>query len=223
MNSEAFGKACGELGIDLTSAQLTQFEAFEEALYAANQVMNLTRVPQEECWLRHFVDSLLIESLIPQGAIVVDLGTGPGFPAFPLAVARPDLRVIAMDSSGKMLGFLRKQKPANMEVVQIRAEESRIREAADFITGRAVAPLAIQLELSAPMARLGGVIVPMRSAHEEFFDAFLEPLGLKLEEVVQKELPGTEIKRSFPIYRKVQKSLAKYPRKWAEIKARPLG
>src|ERR1041384_3584956 len=130
-------------GLELTPEQVAQFEAFEAKLYEANAVMNLTRVPREECWLRHFVDSLLFQDLIPDRASVLDIGTGPGFPAWPLACARPDLQLTAMDSSGKMLGFLQRQGLPNLETIQIRAEEWGVRDRFDVVTGRAVAPLSI--------------------------------------------------------------------------------
>ncbi|RYG69749.1 16S rRNA (guanine(527)-N(7))-methyltransferase RsmG, partial [bacterium] len=83
---------------------LDRFETFEADLYEANEVMNLTRVPREECWLRHFLDSLLIAPWLPGEGSLLDIGSGPGFPAWPLALARPELQVTALDSSGKMLG-----------------------------------------------------------------------------------------------------------------------
>src|ERR1041384_4679794 len=134
-------------GLELTPEQVAQFEAFEAKLYEANAVMNLTRVPREECWLRHFVDSLLFQDLIPLNARVLDIGTGPGFPAWPLACARPDLQVTALDSNGKMLGFLRSQPLPNLEVVQERAEEWGAFERFGVVTGRALAPLPVQIEL----------------------------------------------------------------------------
>ena len=57
MDAEKFAHTARSLGIILTPAQIEAFEQFEEALYEANKVVNLTRVPREECWLRHFIDS----------------------------------------------------------------------------------------------------------------------------------------------------------------------
>lgn len=210
------------VGLELSEAQVGAFVGFEEALYAVNAVMNLTRVPREECWLRHFVDSLLFQDLIPQGAKVLDIGTGPGFPSWPLACARPDLKVTALDSSGKMLGFLRSQALPNLEVVQERAEEWGVRDRFDVVTGRAVAPLAIQLELSGPPCRVGGKVIPMRTPDEAWQASELRGLGLAFREVVTRPLPGTDVVRAFPIYEKARKTLPQYPRRWTDIKAKPL-
>jgi 16S rRNA (guanine527-N7)-methyltransferase len=211
-------------GLELTPEQVAQFEAFEAKLYEANAVMNLTRVPREECWLRHFVDSLLFQDLIPQGARVLDIGTGPGFPAWPLACARPDLHVTALDSNGKMLGFLKQNPLPNLEVVQARAEGWGVREAFDIVTGRAVAPLPAQLELSAPPLKVGGRLIPMRTPTDEAaaraFPA--AKLGLKPAGLYKRELPGTDIVRLFPVYEKVAATASIYPRPWAELKRKPL-
>ncbi len=223
MDRAQFLDACQKLDLALTQAQVEKFEEFEEALYATNAVMNLTRVSREECWLRHFVDSLLFQDLIPQGATVLDIGTGPGFPAWPLACARPDLHVTALDSSGKMLGFLKRQLLPNLEPVLARAEEWGVRDRFEVVTGRAVAPLAIQLELSAPMAKLRGLILPMRTPAEESDIRKLDGnLGLELEDVVSRSLPGTDVVRMFALYRKVSLTDAKYPRSWSEIKRKPI-
>lgn len=186
--------------------------------------MNLTRVPREECWLRHFVDSLLFHDLIPASSVVLDIGTGPGFPAWPLAAARQDLTVVALDSSGKMLGFLRKNPLPNLEVVEARAEEWGVRERFDVVTGRAVAPLPVQLELSSPPLKVGGLLIPMRSKHEEeqIRSANLSVLGIQLDRLEVRELPGTDIARAFPVFRKVNRTPREYPRRWAEMKAKPL-
>ena len=214
-----FAPALRDLGLDVDP---DAFAAFEAALYRANETTNLTRIPREEAWLRHFVDSLLFHDLIPEGSRVLDVGTGPGFPAWPLALARPDLRVVALDSGGKMLGFLRSQPLPNLEVVQARAEEWGVREAFDAVTGRAVAPLPLQLELSAPPLRIGGLLVPMRTPADDLGEPLWEALGLRPSGVHRRELPGTDVVRVFPTFVKEAPTPDGFPRRWAEMRARPL-
>ncbi|MEA2554633.1 MAG: rRNA (guanine527-N7)-methyltransferase [Fimbriimonadaceae bacterium] len=222
---QPFAQAAAAIGLPLTDTQLDAFEAFEENLYAANEVMNLTRVPREEAWLRHYLDSLLFHDLIPEGSTVLDIGSGAGFPAWPLACARPDLKVTSLDSSGKMLGFLQRNPLPNLESVLGRAENWRVRDRFDVVTGRALAPLPIQLELSSPPARVGGLVIPMRTPAEEAdIRAFPgEELGLKLDRIETRPLPDTDVIRAFPVYRKLVKTDRRYPRTWAEIKRDPLG
>jgi 16S rRNA (guanine527-N7)-methyltransferase len=179
---------------------------------------------RNDAWLRHFVDSLLFHDLVPQHSSVLDIGTGPGFPAWPLANARPDLQVTALDSSGKMLGFLRSQQLPNLEVIQSRAEVWGARDRFDVVTGRAVAPLAVQLEISAPFAKVGGLVLPMRTPMElqEVRKFPSSELGLKLEDALERTLPGTDVVRLFALFRKVAETPVAYPRTWAEIKRKPI-
>jgi 16S rRNA (guanine527-N7)-methyltransferase len=235
VDQTSFLAACKTLDLELDEHQVQLFADFEERLYDANEVMNLTRVPREDCWLRHFIDSLLIHPLIPEGATVVDIGTGPGFPAWPLAVVRPDLQMTALDSSHKMLGFLAQIPLPNLKILNIRAEDWLLREEYDVVTGRAVAPFSAQMEISAGPAKRGGIVIPMRSDKdlleiEDFLSDNAPPtmlkqrvmLGLELEMILQKPLPTTTIMRVFPVYRKVRPTAKIYPRRWAEIKGSPL-
>ena len=185
-------------------------------------MMNLTRVPSEAAWLRHIADSLLFQDLVPQGSSILDIGTGPGFPAWPLACARPDIHVTGLDSNGKMVSFLRTQPLPNLEVVQARAEDWRDCERYGVVTGRAVAPLPIQLELSAEPCRVRGAVIPMRTSADDPLAVKLAPLGLELESIQKRTLAGSGIERVFPIYRKTKPTRSGYPRRWAEIRAKPL-
>ncbi len=204
------------------NADLHAFASFEEALYRANETTNLTRIPRDEAWLRHFVDSLLFHDLIAEGARVLDIGTGPGFPSWPLALARPDLRVTAIDSSGKMLGFLRSQPLPNLEIVQVRAEEWGVRDSFDAVTGRAVAPLPLQLELSAAPLKIGGILVPMRTPADDLQEPLWEELGLRPSGLYRRILPGTDVERVFPTFTKERATPKGFPRRWADMKASPL-
>ena len=214
-----FASALRDLGLTVDPEA---FAPFERALYRANESMNLTRIPREEAWLRHFVDSLLFHDLIPEGSSVLDIGSGPGLPAWPLALARPDLRVTALDSNGKMLGFLKTQPLPNLEVVQARAEEWGVPETFDAVTGRAVAPLPLQLELSAPPLKMGGILVPMRTPMDDFGEPLWEALGLRPSGRHERTLPFTDVVRVFPTFVKERETPDRFPRRWAEMKLRPL-
>jgi 16S rRNA (guanine527-N7)-methyltransferase len=109
----------------------------------------------------------------------------------------------------------------NLDILQARAEELSFHDAFGFVTGRAVAPLAVQLEVSAPWCSLGGLVVPFRTPNESF-DFNAKHLGLVLETVEERALPHTDVVRSFPLYRKIKPTPPQYPRTWAQIKKRPL-
>ncbi|MCW5938935.1 MAG: 16S rRNA (guanine(527)-N(7))-methyltransferase RsmG [Fimbriimonadaceae bacterium] len=216
---------CQENGLEWPLGALDRLDRFARALYERNQVMNLTRVPPEEAVVRHFLDSLLVVPVLRPFESLLDVGTGPGFPAWPIACLLPETAVVALESSSKPLSFLREHPLPNLEVVQTRVEDWGRRESFDVVTGRAFAPLAVQLEVSAPFCRVGGAVVPFRTAKEadeaRRFPA--RELGLTMEETFEVELPGDGAVRMFPVFRKSKKTPAGYPRRWAEIKARPLG
>jgi 16S rRNA (guanine527-N7)-methyltransferase len=224
METERFQAAVESIGLSLSPEQILLFTQFEATLYRANETVNLTRVPQEDCWRRHFLDCLLFQDLIPEGANVLDIGTGPGFPAWPLACARPDVTVTGLDSNAKMLGFLETQPLGNLRVVNARAEEWRAPKKFDVVTGRAVAPLSAQLEISAAFCRIGGSVIPMRSPSdlESIPKINLKSLGLMLSRVVERTLEGSETPRVYPVFTKDKPTAPGYPRRWAELKRNPL-
>lgn len=216
---------CASLGCPLAPEQITQAEAFLDALYAENEVRNLTRVPREEAEVKHLCDSVLALDLIPHGSHVLDIGTGPGLPAWPLACVRPDLTVTALDGSERMFAPMRAVPLPNLHPVQGRAEDMTQVEAYDVVIGRALAPLPVQLEISAQPLKLGGLAIPFRSGAdwEEAEQLNIGQLGLELEEMILRELPRETGQRLFPIYRKVRPTDSQFPRTWARMKAKPLG
>lgn len=233
MDGVALQRESKAFGLDLTRTQLEAFGLFERKLYEANAVMNLTRVPASECWSRHFLDSLSLSPLIPLNALVLDIGSGGGFPGACLAIARSDLRVVCMDSHQKAFVFLQSLfgsgglLPVLYRVVLARAElaahEPEYRERFDFVTGRAVAPLAVQCELSAGFVRVGGEFVPMRTPSDREAARFgSERLGLQLVDLRQVRIGALGADRLFPIYKKVGQTPKDFPRPFAKIKSHPL-
>ena len=86
--------------IFLSENQQEQMFFLAERLVEVNKVMNLTAITDEDgIILRHLVDSLLISEYFEPNSTLVDVGCGAGFPSLPLAIARPDLRITALDST----------------------------------------------------------------------------------------------------------------------------
>ncbi len=235
MDTRRLAEGAREIGVLLDQKHLDNLCLFEELLYEANKKMNLTRVSKDECWARHFLDSLVLIPLIPPNARVLDIGSGPGFPGAVIGIVRSDVRVTCLDSSQKMADFLREtfgekgDLPVLYQVVQNRAEVSAhnpdFREAFDFVTGRALAPFPIQAEVSSAFVAQGGLFVPLRTPAEEKeikeFPARL--LGLELSRVVWVEVPGVLPRRLLPVFTKFAPTPPRYPRRWARIKKNPLG
>lgn len=170
-------EALQSAGPALTDEQLEQMAAFFALLEEANSHFNLTAISgPREAALRHFADSLAAPalSLLKSGARVIDVGTGAGFPGVPLAIARPDLRVVLLDSSNKKVHFLESAAQTlglkNVAAVWARAEDYALtpaRETFDAALSRAVAPLNVLLEYTLPFVRTGGVALSWKGPAAE--------------------------------------------------------
>jgi 16S rRNA (guanine(527)-N(7))-methyltransferase RsmG len=116
-----------------------------ELLRQWNKRLNLTGAATlEEAVVRHYAESLFLATLLPESAgRVADLGSGAGFPGFPLAVLRPDVEVILVESDQRKAAFLREVSDlaSNIRVRCIRAEA--LDGTFDAVIGRAVRPVDI--------------------------------------------------------------------------------
>lgn len=97
------------VGVSLTDEQVAAMREYWQAVLETNRHTNLTRITDDrDATLKHFVDSLTVlkTGLFSEGASVVDVGSGAGFPGVPLKIARPDLRVTFVDATLKRVRFL---------------------------------------------------------------------------------------------------------------------
>ena len=96
-----------ELGVPLPPAMTEALGTYANLLVAWNEKVNLTAITDDEgIAIRHFVDSLSVVPLVPEGATLIDVGTGAGFPGIPVALVRSDVRVTLLDSLDKRVNFL---------------------------------------------------------------------------------------------------------------------
>ncbi|GGP38396.1 16S rRNA (guanine(527)-N(7))-methyltransferase RsmG [Saccharothrix coeruleofusca] len=129
----------------------------------------------DRLWERHLLNSAVVAEVLPQGARVVDVGSGAGLPGVPLAIARPDLRLTLLEPMARRVAWLTEVVDAlglSVEVVRGRAEEGPVLErlsGSDAVTARAVAPLERLARWCLPLLRPGGVLVALKgeSAEEE--------------------------------------------------------
>jgi 16S rRNA (guanine527-N7)-methyltransferase len=225
-------------GLVLEPAQRRLLERYLELLYAANQRFNLTCVPPEQAVGRHLVDSLVLLAVDspPQGAQVLDLGTGAGLPGIPLKIARPDLRLTLLDSHGKTIAFLQEVCAAlnlsEVQIVQARAEEwahhPDARERFDRVVARAVARMPLLAELMLPYVKVGGVALALKSAteREEIEEArpAVERLGATMEPIEWTlHLESGAVTRLIVRMEKHAPCDARYPRRWSQMLKHPLG
>ena len=96
------------MGWKVSAAQADQFQTYMELLLEWNEKMNLTAITQpEEVVEKHFLDSMTLLSWpkLKQGAKVIDVGTGAGFPGIPLKIMRPDIDLTLLDGTMKRLNL----------------------------------------------------------------------------------------------------------------------
>jgi 16S rRNA (guanine527-N7)-methyltransferase len=222
-----------QLGLRLSDAQADTFCRFGVALLEKNQVMNLTAItdPQEVARL-HFLDCMALLNVADfQNKSVIDVGCGAGFPGVPLKIAEPSIDLTLLDSLKKRVDWLSEVLPQlglEAECVSARAEEYALqhRERYDLAVSRAVARLSMLSELCLPLVSVGGAFVAMKSvdSDEEISQAArgIGLLGGKVEKILDYPIPGTDAVHRAVVIRKVKKTPAQYPRRFAKIKQSPL-
>lgn len=215
-------------GFSLTEEELRRFETVAKRLVETNKVMNLTAITEaDEIVVKHFIDSLTCydEAYFPQGARLLDLGTGAGFPGIPLAVMHGDLEITFFDSLRKRLQFLQELTAAigyeKAVFLHGRAEEEahkgEYREVFDVVTTRAVARLPVLTEWALPYVKEDGIFVALKGAayKAELAESqkALQILGGTVVDVRMKQLPGLTDTRVVIYIKKISKSPCKYPRR----------
>lgn len=194
---------------------------------------------EEEAVRRHYAESLELVRLAEEAGIgragvrYGDVGTGGGWPGLAVACVRPGWEVHLVEPLGKRAAFLAGAAAelglANVTVHCVRAEEAGrgpLRGACDLVTARAVAELRVLLEYTAPLARVGGlVLLPKGSRLEDELsaaEAALEALGCRVEGIVpmRREVSG-EVR--VVAVRKLGETPAGYPRRPGVAERRPLG
>ncbi len=139
----ALGANLSRLGIGaLSGAQAAQLAKHYSMLREWNRRVNLTRITELEDAARfHYADSLFGGRFVKDARALLDVGSGAGFPAIPLAVLRPDVHVTALEANQKKSLFLNEAKDAlglaNFKVATARIE-SFDPAAFDLLTSRAL-------------------------------------------------------------------------------------
>ena len=216
---------------------ISRLVRLSEMLEEHSKVMNLTAIKDSAgIALLHIADSLTLLPYIPSGATFIDVGTGAGFPALPIAAAREDVRAIALDSTAKKLGFVADAAAgmgiANLKVLCARAESAAkdqcYRENFSVVTARAVARLNILCELCLPFCEVGGIFISMKSrlACEEINEArqAIKILGGEIAENVPIILSDDKdsVQRNLIIIQKNKPTSDLYPRNYSAINKKPL-
>lgn len=213
-----------KIDIEIEKEKLKLFYKYMKLLLEWNEKINLTAITDEkEIILKHFIDSLTINKYIKKEDIVMDMGTGAGFPGIPLKIINADTRFVLVDSLNKRINFLaevkEKLKLEKLDLLHSRAEDlgnnAEYREKMDVLVSRAVANLRTLAEYTLPYVKKGGIFISMKgpNAQEEIELAknAIEILGGKIEKVENFKLADME--RNIIVIRKEKVTPKKYPRK----------
>lgn len=178
------------------------YEQYMSAFIAQNAKVNLISKNDEKfLWEKHIFDSLAVGKVFEKygtPATLLDIGTGGGFPAVPVALAYPEIEVYALDSIRKKINAIENIKAEldikNLHTICERAE--KITDKFDMVTSRAVAPLKVITEYAMPRLNKNGIFVAYKSVktQEEINEAsvVLKKYKAKVADIIEYKLPLDE-------------------------------
>ena len=225
-----------EYGIALQEEAIDAFRRYYEFLEEKNKDMDLTAITGEKSVAElHFLDSLALLTLDQFAEkVVIDIGSGAGFPGIPMKITEPTLKLTLLDAQQKRVNFLEELRDcltlSDVCCLHARAEEAALkpeyRDSFDVAVSRAVARLNVLAELCLPFVKIGGCFIAMKSVDtadeiKEAEKAF-KSLGAVLEKTTDYVIPGTEVKHRAVLIRKTAPTPKGYPRRFAKIQKSPL-
>ena len=214
-----------------------KFHALTERMLEENEKYNLTAITDpDKIILNHYADCAALAVRLPKGAKIADIGCGAGFPTLPVAILRPDVTILAIDSTAKRIGYVNETAEMlglkNVTAIAMRAEDGgknpEYRERFDVVTARAVAEMRVLSELCLPYARVGGQFIAMKGKNAEFelqgAKKAISILGGRDVKVDEISLKGIDEVLTHPLIMiaKKERTPANYPRPFAQISKKPL-
>ena len=149
----------------------------------------------DRIWDRHIANCVPVSTLIPQGASVVDIGSGAGLPGIVIALARPDTQVTLVEPLQRRVDFLNEVvAELKLPITVIRGKAETTRGSFDVVTSRAVAPLPKLLPMVRHLIKSGGSLLAIKgeSAQSEIDATQLNKQKALLHTL---ELPDFEVAR----------------------------
>ena len=191
--------AAGLEALGLPAALATPLLAYLALLARWNATYNLTAIRDpRDMVAKHLLDSLAMQPFVRGLRTLADLGTGPGLPGIPLAIATPGLQVTLVESNGKKARFLREAVRqlglGNVQVAESRIEAFQPGTHFDAITARALATLPLILELGGHLPGPAGRLLAMKGVVPDEEIATL-PAGWRLAAVHPLRVPGLDAER----------------------------
>lgn len=164
---EVLKKGAERLGVPFATAHAEAFSLYLSELLKWNAKVNLTAITgPEEVAVKHFLDSLSLFRLLPEGHFsAADVGAGAGFPGLPLKIVRPDMALTLIEPARKKAAFL-KNIARTLGLTGVYVVEEKVEDAAgefagrfDVVLSRAFREPRLLLPLAAPLLGEGGSVV----------------------------------------------------------------
>ncbi|OGO76796.1 MAG: 16S rRNA methyltransferase G [Clostridiales bacterium GWB2_37_7] len=237
MSNQILQNGLKELNIAATQEAMDKLENLKTLLLEWNEKINLTAITEpREVDIKHFLDSAtcLATGYIKDGADIIDVGTGAGFPGVPIKILNESLNMTLLDSLNKRIKYLEdvvnKLNLKNVKLVHSRAEDGGsnklYREKYDVALSRAVASMNVLCEYCLPFVKVGGYFICQKGpAYKDELDhasKAIEVLGGKIKEVKSYELPTSDITHYIIIIEKIKETPTKYPRKAGKPTSEPI-
>jgi 16S rRNA (guanine527-N7)-methyltransferase len=171
-----------------------KFDLLLDELERWNRKVNLTAVrDRHQMVTLHVADSLAAQSLL-EGDAILDVGTGPGFPGLPLAIAEPTRHFTLLDSNNKKIMFIQHIVGLlglkNVTAVKARSEDYAPGHRFDTVIARALASLPRLVEIAGHHVREDGVFIALKGRYpEEELEELPAPWS---HEVIELDVPGLE-------------------------------
>lgn len=221
--------------IEISDKQCDLLQKYHENLIKYNEIHNLTRITDDyDAIIKHYLDSVLPCNLFKNNSKIIDIGCGGGFPSIPLKIMNESLHITAIDSVNKKINFVNLIKNdlnlQDFEPIHVRIEDLahnlQYREQYDYAISRAVAPLNIIIEYSAPFLKNNGYIISYKGSNyeEELISSknALEKLNCKLEKIEKYYIEELDTYRYVLIIKKFKNTSKTYPRKGNKPRLQPL-
>ena len=191
------------LSIELDAEAVAKLEAYLRLIEKWNRVHNLTAVREpEQMVVLHVLDSLSVVPHLAGARSLVDIGSGPGLPGIPIAIATPGLEVTLLDSSHKKAAFLEQARAelalSNVRVVCERVELWRPEPRFDVVVSRAFADLSEFVSLAGHLLAPGGRMLAMKGIYP-FEEIAKLPGTHRVSDVTELRVPELEAKRHLVI------------------------
>ena len=187
------------MGAPVGQEAAAKMAAHLELVAKWNRVHNLTAVREAgQMVVLHVLDSLSLLPHLGNAKSLIDVGTGAGFPGFPMAIARPDLEVTLLDSSRKKCTFLEQARVElglpNVVVACERVESWRPAQVYDVVVSRAFAELSDFVTQARHLVAPGGRLFAMKGVYP-FEEIARVPASHRVSEVVELSVPSLDAKR----------------------------